>query len=323
MLIKYSWLAGKTKESVHADVVGLITNTLPDINSCSDSCDKANSEIIANSIPSNWTSYGTVLGMMRSQNVNGTYKYAYLTPGIQTDDGGLNSVYRFLLSASESVDPETNVRSNIAGEYRTGYIVANTSPGSVIPGKTGITASSVSDALTVAGSIYIYATAHNLYIDGAFLGEFASVSEAIGETYPRHVIYNMATTVPLTAPTLYKNSVGISRVKRSNGYGDITGSYNSSVLPVVYCSVVDVSSCCKILRTPDEVSFFQALPLYVRCSPDDDASFLVIGKMYEVVHVPNTITTSLMDEIQINGTTYFKLGSYTAAEAHHVFAPKG
>lgn len=294
MLIKYSWLAGQSAANILADVIGLITNSITDPANCSVACDKANSAIIANSLVSNWVVHDSTYGVLRSQNVNGTYKYAQILTGAKLS-----------LKAWENWNSSTHVGLNQAGGSSTSH------PASALSNPSGQT------SLSTAGTIYIYATSRNLYVDGAFIGEFASLTQAIGDGYPRHFILNMISTTNMVgnATMTGENTPGISRIKNKAAAGDLLNT-SIQVLPATKLGPYGAG----YIRTPDEVILALAQPVLVTTQVGPT------GKLYDLIHLTNGLGASLLDEVQVDGITYFKIGKYSVSalpEVHHVFAVKG
>lgn len=275
----------------------------------SSATDKINSSIIANSTISNWSVYDTSVDLntkiLQSQNVDGTtYKYA----GIYYS---ANAIY---VTGYEAWNATTHVAINQA-------VCKN----SQLCTPLAISIVVTSGNTTAAGSAYIWVTPRTLCINGAFVGEFTRSSKAINSTYPCIVVSALNSVASIFAAGLVgggstwtpTNSAGICRYRAPSTGADVCVSIvlNQSLVelyPYGRCgSAIPVH---KVLRTPNDMEFLQALPVLVKVASGTLNTGVLMGKLFDLLCLyVSGITINVLDEIFIDGATYVCCASNNGA----------
>lgn len=316
MYIKYAFKAGATRANMSADIAKLISNVA--IGSLSSDCDQANTQIVANTLPSNWQYIDQVgdRAYVRSLNADGTtYKYASIYAGLQSNISGYTTMFGFGLSAFENWDSATHTGTNQA-------IFANKTVAEIHGNVGNVTI--VSNVASAAGSIMIYVTNRILVVDSACVVEFVRDGVPVQGNYPCHML------LPLTSPVAFWGNVGVASLPTSTSTtalcryaglnGDIcsSGSVSLGVLYSTlypmrmynYYSSVNLNNA--KYRTPGEVEFLAGSPCHVVAHLGTSGGNILhsLGKAYElVISTYGGLTVNLYDEVLVDGVTYICLGT--------------
>lgn len=297
MFIKYAWLSGAPVASVLDDIAKLACgSTIPALSAA---CDMLNTVVLASSTESNWEQVdtaGTTNRVLRSPNVDGTYKYAYFY---------LNGSNKLAFRACENWNSVSHTSVNEA--FYKGGAFAEPVGNTTIPQTGNVT--------TAAGILYVYATARNFFIDGVQVTEFTKSSNALGSAYPCHAIWN-----PGACSVFNANYLGIvSNPGAAAGFGvcryrnvagaDYTLANTSAYSTKVTCEptlMLPVQS--QQLRTTAEISFIQSVPVMARClvnAADTTVGKVNLGKIFDLqASGAGGITMAVYDEITLNGITH-------------------
>lgn len=303
MLVKYSWLSGATVANVLSDIAAILCNT--PVANLSAGCDKVNSAIVYNTIASNWEVYDNVAlaPVIRSLNADGT-SYKYATLGVLTN--------RLTAKVYESWNAVTHTGLNpgVGG-------IANMSIGATSPptpqGATPLTNNGTT--VSVAGTLYIYATARTLVVDRILIAEFTRSSVALDSTYPCVTI----TSINYDSTIAYTNQlqVGICRMKSAMLAGDCTSTLNGGMVQAFLVSPTgyipsavantyapSLSANIPVLKDPSNQTFYAVDPVYVQ------ANYIYLGKLYEIKMMQSSgIVIYGFDELVVDGVTYIKIGT--------------
>lgn len=314
MFIKYAFKAGATQANMAADMAKLICNT--PISGLSADCDQAASQIIANTIPSNWeyietlNQGGSYSSIIRSKNADGTtYKYVRLRPGVD-NDASTTVAYSTAVTMFETYDVATHTFTNQAIRHGTSVAepTGRYSTGSInLSGTTALT----------AGFIYLYATNRCCIIDGVYAGEFTRDSLCIDATYPVSIVFPLEEAAPIWnnigTASLPKQFSCIGLCRWSGLVGDICTTNSGFALSVQYADIIvanytSVTTNAKY-RTPAEVEFLMASPLYVQAYLGAPYITTTLGKIYDLVAcTTGGLSLNLYDEITMDGGTYILVG---------------
>lgn len=308
MYAKYVWLNGATQAQMLDDICKLIAGT--PIANLSASCDKVNSQLIANDIPTNWTVHDSAAAVgaqvVRSANAVGSkFKYGHLSYS--------GSV--LTLKSYEDWNSSTHVGTNPA-HYS----------------NTGISSFNVHSAFsTTGGSIWVYATNRNLIISNGATGgasgvlEFSPDSNAINDTYPLHVLANFTSNYSALGAASGTTDNGLCRFKRYDAAGDAyynSGYTNSNVRAIVQTLGAGANTYgmgaigASAIRNTFETISISAFPLIVV-----GAYVGVLGRCYEVNAIAGTsCSANSLDEITVDGQQYIILK--LAASVDYVIFPK-
>ena len=330
MLIKYAYKAGATVPNMAADMAKLLSGVA--IADLSADCDKATTQIIANSIPSNWTvvdlistNDSTGSAVIRSLNADGvTYKYVQIGPSM--DNNATTTVaYATGLTVYEDWNTSTHIGVNQAIHYSkaTCFPVGRYSTGYSVIGGT-------SRPLN-AGTIMLYATNRCVIVDGVYAGEYSRDSASIDGSYPCVCVFPLEEAASVwgqigsTSPPKTNSTIGACRYNTFNGdnyVGAPWGGYNVQLFDVKPAKVNKVSKTAKY-RTPAEVEFLYGSPLYFIGYIGIYGSggrHVTLGKIYDlVVSTSGGLSISFYDEVQFDGQTYI----YVGAAPGNIWVKKG
>lgn len=277
MLAKYVWLSGATQAQMLDDICKLFAGAT--ISSLSASCDKVNSQILADTLPNNWAVFDAAASasakVLRSANSDGvSYKYAHLSYASNT----------LSLTSYESWNASTHVGTNQA--FRSTA--------------TGLTISVSTAFATTGGTLYLYATSDILMFGTSsaaiasipLVAEFTRESPIIDATYPCH--------------TLSLSSV--CRVKNAVSAGDLTqgmvGSYDSGATAT---TLTDMK-----LRTPDGQTLYCADALHVLVSAGSATAALALGEIKGIWTLRSHPSAAFMDEVDVDGVRHVLLATPAA-----------
>lgn len=269
MLAKYVWLTTSTQAQMLNDLCLLFTGS--PVSALSASCDKVNSQVIANTLPNNWTVYDAAAGasaqVLRSLNTDGvSYKYMHLS----------FSGNNLIVTTYESWNATTHVGTNQACRY--------TNAAYTITATAAFTA-------TAGGTLYLYAT-NEIAMFGstsqvpAGVAEFTRNSPAIDETYPCHTLGFMSTC----------------RVKNALAAGDF--KFGSTPAFTSGTQTYSASTSDRTLRMPSGTIAYQAIPLYLFAAMGSGSAIMCLGEVLGIKYFGFCPTGNYLDEVVIDGETY-------------------